>query len=86
MRVYTEDLIALVQFSAEVGWSSCQDEGDEDPLSVLPSDNVKSQACGAPVDQNSTWVPGEEDTVTVVRKRSPQTKLTRDTGLTPAAK
>lgn len=58
-----------MQLSAEVGRPPRQDEGDEDPLPVLPPDNVESQARGAAVDQNSTRVPGKEDTVTVVKKR-----------------
>lgn len=51
---YTEDLIPFVQLSTEISWTACQDEGDKDPLAVLSSDDVKSQTCGASVDQNST--------------------------------
>lgn len=54
---YAEDLIALVQLSAEVSWPPCQDERDEDPLPILPSNDVESQACGASVNQNSTRLP-----------------------------
>lgn len=57
---YTEDLIALVQLSAEVSWPPGQDEGDEDSLSVFSSNNVESQTCGASVDQNPAWLPGQE--------------------------
>lgn len=60
MCLYTEDLIALVQLAAEVRWPSCQDEGDKDSLSVFSPDNVESQTCGAPVDQNSARLPDEE--------------------------
>lgn len=87
MSVYTEDLIALVKLSAEVSWSPRQDERDEDSFAVLPSDDVESQARGAPVDQNSTRIPGKEDTVTAIRKKKITTSqcLTRNTGLAPAA-
>lgn len=50
-----------MQLSAEVSGPPCQDERDEDSLSVLPSDDVESQACGASVDQNSTRVPRKEE-------------------------
>lgn len=55
--LYTEDLIALVQLSAEVSWPPCQDKRDEDSLPVLPSNDVESQACSASVNQNSTRLP-----------------------------
>lgn len=76
MSVYAEDLVALVQLSAEVGRPPRQDERDEDPFPVLPSHDVESQTCGASVDQNSTGIPGKEDTVTGIRKRrSPQANV-----------
>lgn len=67
--LYTEDLIALVQLSTEVGRPPRQDERDEDPLPVLPSHDVESQARGASVDQNSARVPGKEDTVAMIKKK-----------------
>lgn len=51
---YTKDLIAFVKFPAEVCWPSSQDEGNEDTLSILTSNNVESQTCGTSVDQNPT--------------------------------
>lgn len=87
MSIYTKDLIALVQLSAEVGRPARQDERDEDPFSVLPSHDVESQARGASVDQNSTRIPGKEDTVTAIRKEeiNHTPTLTGDAGLVPAA-
>lgn len=69
ISVYTENLIALVQLSTKVSRTPRQDERDEDSFSVLPADDVESQARGASVDQNSTRIPGKEDTVTVIRKK-----------------
>lgn len=60
VSLYTEDLVALVQLSAEVSRPPCQDERDKDTLSVLPSHNVESQTSRASVDQNSTRLPGRE--------------------------
>lgn len=51
--LYTEDLIALVQLSAEVSWASRQDKGDKYSLSILASNNVESQTSGTSMNQNS---------------------------------
>ena len=59
-RLYTKDLIALVQLSTEVSWPPCQDERDKDSLSILSPNDVESQTCGASVDQDSARLPRKE--------------------------
>lgn len=58
-RLYTEDLIALVKLSAEVGWPSCQDERDKNPLSVFSPNDIESETRGASVNENPARFSGK---------------------------
>lgn len=43
---YRQDAVSLSELSAEISWASCKNEGDEDPFSILSSDNIKPKTRG----------------------------------------
>lgn len=54
---HAQDLISLAEFTAQICRTSCQDERDEDSLTILSSDYIKAQTRGSSVDHNTPRIP-----------------------------
>lgn len=57
MSTYRHESVSFPQLSTEVSWSSGEDEGDEDPLSVLPANDVEAQSRRSSVQHHLPGLP-----------------------------
>lgn len=54
---YRQDAVSLSKFPTEISWTSSKNEGNEDPFSIFPSNNVKSETCRSPLQHHPSGFP-----------------------------